>query len=99
MNAPAKYQVEEVNDPAESARFNSVYERLRLNANWLEAHWDALLPQAFGKFLAIAGQEAFISNSAEEAWNWAATKHPEDNGALVEFVLPAGGPRFYANRR
>lgn len=94
-----KFDLEEVDDPAESARFASVYERFRLNADWLESHWQDLLPQALGKFIAVAGEEAFLCDSAEEAWFWAAAKHPEDSGALVEYVLPAGGPRFYANRR
>jgi hypothetical protein len=65
----------------------------------LETHWDDLLPGAFGKFIAIAGQEAHISDSPDEAWDWADKVHPQDRGALVEYVFPPGGPRFYANRR
>jgi hypothetical protein len=97
--APRKYAVEEVTDPAEVTRFNAQYEQMRRNADWLEAHWDDVLPQAHGKFLAVAGQEAFLGDSADEAWAWTATAHAEDLGALVQYVLPPGGPRFYANRR
>ena len=90
--------LEEVTDPAEVARVHSQHEQAQRNSAWLEMHWDDLLPNAFGKFIAVAGEEAHIADSAYEARNWAKTAHPEDPGALVEFVLPPGGPRFYANR-
>jgi hypothetical protein len=47
----------------------------------------------------VAGQEAFIADTPEEAWAWARTNHPEDNGAFVQYVIPEKGPRIYANRR
>jgi hypothetical protein len=96
---PAPVTVEEITDPVEIARIHAQHEQAQRNADWLEAHWDDLLPQAFGKFIAIAGQTAQIADSAEEAWAWAGAAHPDDRGALVEYVLPPGGPRFYANRR
>ncbi|HEV3343093.1 MAG TPA: hypothetical protein VG125_22160 [Pirellulales bacterium] len=96
--APAPVTVEEITDPVEIAQIHAQHEQAQRNADWLEAHWDDLLPQAFGKFIAIAGQEAHIADSPHEARQWAKTVHPEDRGALVEYVLPPGGPRFYANR-
>ncbi len=97
--ASAQFIIELVNDPAESAQLASIYEQLRLNADWLETHWPDLVPRALGKLIAVAGQEAFVADSAKEAWEWAETQHANDLGTLVEYVLPAGGPRFYANRR
>lgn len=91
--------LEGVTDPVEIARIHAQHAQSQRNAAWLENHWDDLLPEAHGKFIAIAGQEGHIANSAEDAWAWARTAHPEDRGALVEYVLPPGGPRFYANRR
>jgi hypothetical protein len=91
--------VEEVTDPEEIARIHAQHAQAQRNADWLESHWNELLPQAFGKFIAIAGQVPYIADSPRDAWAWAEANHPEDRGALVEYVFPPGGPRFYANRR
>ena len=42
----------------------------------------------------MAGQEAFIADTAAEAWSLAKTAHPEDDGALCQYVLPNRGPRI-----
>ena len=89
--------LEEVNDPVEAARCRAQLERARRNTDWLEKHWGDLLPQARGKFLAVAAQEAFIAGTPEEAWAWVRTNHPEDDGAFVQYVIPEKGPRIYAN--
>lgn len=90
--------IEEVTDPAEIARCRAQDEHARRNSDWLQAHWPDLLPRARGKFVAVAGQEAFIADSAEEAWARAAEAHPKDGGALCQYVFPQGGPRIYAHR-
>lgn len=91
--------VEEVTDPVEIKRIHSQHEHFRRNAAWLESHWRDVTPHAFGKFIAVAGAEAHIADSAEAAWAWADAAHPEDSGPLVEYVLPPNGPRIYASRR
>ncbi len=96
MNQP-RFVIEEVNDPVEVARFRAQDERARRNSDWLQAHWPELLPDARGKFLAVAGREAFIADSSEEAWALARAAHPEDDGALVQYVRPERGPRIYAS--
>ena len=90
--------VEEVTDRDEIARAHAQHEQAGRNSDWLQAHWNDVLPQAYGKFIAVAGQEAFIAQTPRAAWDWARAKHPDDRGALVEYVIPPGGPRFYANR-
>src|SRR5262249_38111077 len=60
--------LEEVNDPAVIARCRTQDERVKRNSDWLQAHWAELLPQARGKFVAVAGQEAFIADTADTAW-------------------------------
>lgn len=90
--------IEEVTNPVEVARFRAIHEQAERNSAWLEAHWEDVLPQARGKFLAVAGQEVFIANTPEEAWTWAETTHPEDKGAIVQYVREGKGPRFYGNR-
>jgi hypothetical protein len=48
--------------------------------------------------LAVAGQEPFIADTPEEAWAWADTTHPEDDGAIVQYICTEMGPRIYADR-
>lgn len=94
-----QFTIEEVTDPAEIARHRAHAERVRRNGNWLQAHWDEVLPQARGKFLAVAGEEAFVADSPDEAWAIAEATHPDDDGVLVQYVRPTPGPRIYAHRR
>ncbi|MGH2353042.1 MAG: hypothetical protein ACRDI2_02225 [Chloroflexota bacterium] len=95
----SRFAVDEVVDPAEIARFRPQDERARRNSEWLESHWAEVLPRARGKFLAVAGQEAFIAESPEAAWALAEAAHPEDGGAFVQYIRPERGPRLYAHRR
>ena len=91
--------VEVMTDPGEIARTESQHAQFRRNADWLESHWSQVTPQAFGKFVAVAAQEAFIADTSADAYAWARAAHPEDHGPLVEYVLPPNGPRVYENRR
>jgi len=94
----ASFLIEEVDDPAEVARCRAQDERARRNSDWLQSHWSDLLPRARGNFVVVAGQQAFIAETPEAAWALAREAHPEDNGALGQFVFPGEGPRMYANR-
>ena len=69
------YVIEEVTDPAEIVRSREQDAQHKRNSDWLQAHWSDVLPQARQKFLAVAGQEAYIADTAEEAWAWTATAH------------------------
>jgi hypothetical protein len=69
MTTPA-FIIEEVTDPNEIARAQAQDQRHRRNEKWLETHWADVLPRARGKFLAVAGQEAFIADTPAEAWAW-----------------------------
>ena len=93
------FTIEEVTDPDEIARARAQDERHRRNSDWLQAHWPDVLPQARGKFLAVAGQEPFIADTPEKAWAWVDATHPEDNGAIVRYVRTDTGPRIYAGHR
>jgi hypothetical protein len=73
-------------DPVEAERRRAQMERAQRNNDWLESHWTELLPRARGKFVAVAGEEGFIADTPEEAWAWSRQAHPDDDGALVQFV-------------
>src|SRR5262249_28818675 len=85
--------------PGDAGAVAARMERARRNSQWLQAHWADLLPRAQGQFLAVAGEEAFIASSAEEAWAWARGTHPEDDAATVQYVNSQPGPKIYAHRR
>jgi hypothetical protein len=90
--------MEEVHDPAELARSRAQHERHKRNSDWLAAHWSDLLPHARGKHIVVAGQEAFVAETSEEAWAKAKAAHPEDDGAFGQYVTTDRGPRIYAHR-
>jgi hypothetical protein len=94
----SQIRIEEVNDPLEAERFREHRDRARRNWEWLEAHQQELLPQAFGKFLAVAGQQAFVAETLHDALAWVRANHPEDTGHIVEYVWPRNGPRIYSGR-
>jgi hypothetical protein len=90
--------IEEVHDPVEVERYRAHRERAQKNWDWLKAHQHELLPEGFGKFLAVAEQEPFLADTPEEAWAWIQRAHPEDTGAFVEYLMPPKGPRIYSPR-
>lgn len=87
---------EEITDPNEIARSRTIDEQAKKNGDWLQTHWSELLPHARGKFVAVAGQEAFIGETMEEAWNAARRAHPNDPGALLQHVRSERGVRVHA---
>ncbi len=93
-----KLIIEEVSDPVEIARDREQHEEFKQNCHWLQDHWPELLPQARGRFIAIAGQEAFLAETSEHALKLAESAHPSDKGIFVQYVLPSKGPRIYGNR-
>ena len=97
--AAARIDIEEVTDPADVEVFQKADEQHARNSEWLESHWVELLPAASGKFVAVAGQEAYIAESVEEALRWVEQAHPHDRGSIVQFVWRHEGPRIYGTRR
>lgn len=97
MDQP-RFTIEEVSDPAGDALFREWHERFRRNSEWLQSHWPELLPRARGRFLAVAGQEAFVADTPEEAWALAKAAHPDDIGVIGQYVRRERGPRIYADR-
>jgi hypothetical protein len=92
---PPRLTVEEVTDPEYNARATARMERFKRNWAWLEAHWADLLPHGWGKFVAVADQQAFLADTAEEAWAWCDRNHPDDS-PVVHYLRPTQGPKIYA---
>ena len=93
-----QFIIEEVTNSDEVTRYREQDERARRNSDWLQAHWPELVSRARGRFLAVAGQEAFIADTPEEARALARAAHPDDTGILAQYVRPERGPRIYADR-
>jgi hypothetical protein len=94
----AKLILEEIGDSAEIARSVARFEQGRRNSKWLESHWHEVLPGARGRYVAVAGRQAFVGDTPEEAWASAKQAHPDDSGAFVQYVVATAGPRVYAHR-
>jgi hypothetical protein len=91
--------IEDVVDPVELERGQRQHEQALRNLDWLSSHWHVLLPGALGKFVAVAGQQAFVADTSDDAYALAVAAHPEDKGMLIQYVSPEKGDRIYANRR
>lgn len=98
MQTNAEIVIGSIDDPVECAAIHERIAQGNRNLAWLAGHWSELLPHARGKFVAVAAQESHVANSPEEAWAWAKSVHPDDEGAIVQYVRPEPGPRIYADR-
>lgn len=76
----------EMTDPGTIAQIREQDEHAPRNDDWLKAHWPEIVPRARGRFLAVAGQEAFIADTPEEAWAMAMAAHP--GGVSRRLPLP-----------
>jgi hypothetical protein len=97
-NDNPRVTIEEVTDPREIARHRVQDERHARNLKWLESHWPDL-PNAPGRYVAVANEQAFVTETAAAAWDWARSEHPHDDGAVVMLVPAEKGWRIYANFR
>jgi hypothetical protein len=93
----ATKRIEECGDAQLEARLSAQHEQAERNWLWLQDHWDDLLPQAAGKFVAVAGEEAFLADDASMARSQAVEAHPADKGVIVQFVRAEKGPQIDAN--
>jgi len=93
-----KVVIEEVIDPIEIARHREQDDQFKRNLDWIQSHWSEILPADYGKYLAVAGQQAFLADSPQEARALAEAAHPNDKGIWVHYLRPPGGPRIYGNR-
>jgi hypothetical protein len=87
MNNTSPISVSEVTDPVELAKSRALFARAQLNSNWLQAHVPEIYAQHRGKFICVAGQELFVADSVKEVMAMAKAAHPEDDGAILRYIL------------
>ena len=90
-----RFKLEEVTDPDEIARHRRISEAGWRNSDWLASHWSELLPDVRGRFVAVAGQQAFVADTPEEAIALAQAAHPDGLGLIIQYVIPERGWRIY----
>ena len=82
----SKFTPEPVTDPELIARFQAEEMRSQRNRVWFDAHRSDLYDQAAGRAVAVAGEEAFVADSYEEAEAWARVAHPDADGVYVVLI-------------
>src|SRR5260370_38010464 len=87
----------EVTDTDELAKIKAQRERVRKNADWLQAHVPQVYAQHRGKCICVAGQELFVSDTAPEVVAIARKAHPEDDGLLLRCIPRERMERIYAH--
>jgi hypothetical protein len=78
--------MEEVTDPVEVARARAQRERFDRNWKWFREHLLELGKTHRGKYVAIAGEQAFVADTLDEAAALARSAHPDDDGRFTYFI-------------
>lgn len=88
----------EVNDPVELAAASIRREHFDRNNAWLQAHIEQVCTvDRRGKFLCIAGEEAFVGDTVDDVVKRATAAHPDDLGWFTGYIPREKVPRVYAN--
>jgi len=88
----------EVTDPAELAAADIRRAHFDRNSAWLQAHIkEVCTDDRRGKFLCIAGEEAFVGDSVEDVVARARSAHPDDQGWFTRYIPREKVPRVYAS--
>jgi len=90
--------LEVITDPVEIAKEREQSVAFHRNDSWLREHYAEVIPDARGRYLAVAGREAFIADTSSEAIALATSAHPDDQGMIIRYISPHRGPKIYANR-
>ena len=92
------FEVFEVTDPTELAAAEVRREHFDRNSAWFQAHIREVgAPERRGKFLCIAGEEAFFGETVEDAVAQATAAHPDDLGWFTRYIPREKVARVYAN--
>ena len=94
-----KITMEEVTDPVELAAFRARQAQFDRNWAWFEQHAQEIYRANRGKCLCIAGEELFVADTPEDAFDIAVRAHPEDQGRFTRYIPQENMARIYAARR
>lgn len=92
QTAVPEVTMEVVTDPVEIERANAQWKQAEANRAWL---WPRLVELAAGnrgRYICVAGREAFIADTPVEARKLAREAHPEDKGVISHYFRPSTLP-------
>jgi hypothetical protein len=89
----------ELTDPVELARSRAQNERADRNSAWLQAHVPEIYANYRGKCICVAGEELFVADTVAEVMALAKAAHPEDDGAILRYILKEKREMIYAAGR
>jgi hypothetical protein len=88
----------EVTDPGDLAAAEIRRAYFDRNSAWLQAHIkEVCTDDRRGKFLCIAGEQAFVGDTVEDVVKRARAAHPDDQGWFTGYIPREKVPRIYAN--
>ena len=89
----------EVTDPVELARSRALFARAERNSAWLQAHVPEIYSKHRGRFICVAGGELFVADRVADVMALAKAAHPEDDGAILRYILKEKREMIYAASR
>jgi hypothetical protein len=96
MNEINPIVMTEVTDPALMAKVRAQHERADRNSAWLQAHVPEIYSKYRGRCICVAGEELFVANTVAEVMALAKAAHPEDDGAILRYILKEKREMIYA---
>jgi len=89
----------EETDPVELARSRAMFARAECNSAWLQAHVPEIYSKHRGRFICVARGELFVADTVAEVMALAKAAHPEDDGAILRYILKEKREMIYAASR
>ena len=84
---PPVIEVFELTDPVECEQARLQRAQFDRNSKWLQEHFaEVYVPASRGKFVCVAGEEAFIGDTNEEVVARATAAHPDDKGYFTRYI-------------
>lgn len=94
---PETIEMIEASDPDDIAAAQKRREQFDRNSDWLVAHFaEVYTPENRGKFICIAGEQAFVGDVVNDAVGRATAAHPSDHGWFTRYIPQEKVPRVYA---
>lgn len=91
--------IEEISDPQELAEARERREHFDRNSAYFQLYSQDIYQKYRGKCVLIAGEELYVADTPEQAWEIAERVHPEDGGKFVHYIPKQKVIRLYGNRR
>ena len=86
----------EETDPVKLAKAWAQNERADRNSACLQAHVPEIYSKYRGKCICVAGEELFVADTVAEVMALAKAAHPEDDGAILRYILKEKREMIYA---